>query len=56
MDFVTTSNHIQMESIFLNSPCPGLDLMSPSAIWDFKPYLECEDSIKYVAQFLDLEE
>lgn len=56
MSLVSTSAASQGENIFLNSPCPGQDIGNPASLWDFKPFIECEDSIKYVSQFLDLEE
>jgi hypothetical protein len=53
----TASSHlIQADGIFLNSPSIGIDFADASSLWEFKHFLECEDSIKYVSQFLDLEE
>ena len=55
MHFTQSFNSSNLDNIFLNSPSPGLALGGQSATWDFKSFLECDDSIKYVEQFLDLE-
>ncbi len=55
MHFTQSLNSIQQENIFMNSPSPGLESLGQQPLWDFKPFIECEDSIKYVSQFLDLE-
>jgi hypothetical protein len=56
MHFTQSLNSMHLENIFLNSPSSGLESAGQQALWDFQPFVEYDDSIKYVSQFLDLEE